>query len=333
MRRIGFILALGATLSSVFIPSANAAGLIVEATSKVTSNISNVGDIWTGNIPTKVSYPSDSYSEKLEFTINGILPIGVLADKANGVDVEFAIWSDSGVKLGSQTVYSFSWNPIGPNTVVSMYLSQNAALYGKHTMLISTNYTTSTTGLLSRYLKDDKKHAIEIVKVLPRKIPDTPVARGNWQNGIYEVDFDLIEANPPVSKYVLTLASLNSPTLSPTQTANYNNRAIVLEGMGEKFSLTKLEVEGYLKSNLAVANTPVVLVRVEAVNDVGYSTLSPGVYIDIKDFGIDKAADVKVAADKIVAVKKSSITCVKGKVTKKVTAVSPKCPAGYKVKK
>lgn len=28
--------------------------------------------------------------------------------------------------------------------------------------------------------------------------------------------------------------------------------------------------------------------------------------------------------------KKSTITCVKGKVTKKVTAVSPKCPAGYK---
>ncbi len=31
-------------------------------------------------------------------------------------------------------------------------------------------------------------------------------------------------------------------------------------------------------------------------------------------------------------VKKSSITCVKGKVTRKVTAVSPKCPGGYKKK-
>lgn len=33
-----------------------------------------------------------------------------------------------------------------------------------------------------------------------------------------------------------------------------------------------------------------------------------------------------------VAKKKSAITCVKGKATKKVTAVSPKCPAGYKKK-
>jgi hypothetical protein len=30
--------------------------------------------------------------------------------------------------------------------------------------------------------------------------------------------------------------------------------------------------------------------------------------------------------------KKTTITCVKGKLTKKVTAVNPKCPAGYKKK-
>jgi hypothetical protein len=29
----------------------------------------------------------------------------------------------------------------------------------------------------------------------------------------------------------------------------------------------------------------------------------------------------------------STITCVKGKLTKKVTGVKPKCPSGYKVKK
>ena len=33
------------------------------------------------------------------------------------------------------------------------------------------------------------------------------------------------------------------------------------------------------------------------------------------------------------AAKKTTITCVKGKLTKKVTAVKPKCPSGYKLKK
>jgi hypothetical protein len=33
------------------------------------------------------------------------------------------------------------------------------------------------------------------------------------------------------------------------------------------------------------------------------------------------------------ATQKTTITCVKGKLTKKVTAVKPKCPSGYKLKK
>jgi hypothetical protein len=47
----------------------------------------------------------------------------------------------------------------------------------------------------------------------------------------------------------------------------------------------------------------------------------------------DKAAADKAAADKAAATKKTTITCVKGKLTKKVTAVKPLCPAGYKMKK
>ena len=41
----------------------------------------------------------------------------------------------------------------------------------------------------------------------------------------------------------------------------------------------------------------------------------------------------KAAADKAAADKKTTITCVKGKKIKKVRAVKPKCPSGYKVKK
>ena len=48
------------------------------------------------------------------------------------------------------------------------------------------------------------------------------------------------------------------------------------------------------------------------------------------------AADLKVRKEieaKAALLKKSTITCVKGKLTKKVTALKPKCPSGYKVKK
>jgi hypothetical protein len=48
------------------------------------------------------------------------------------------------------------------------------------------------------------------------------------------------------------------------------------------------------------------------------------------------AADLKAkqeAATKAAAKKKTTITCVKGKTIKKLTAVKPKCPAGYYIKK
>ena len=46
------------------------------------------------------------------------------------------------------------------------------------------------------------------------------------------------------------------------------------------------------------------------------------------------ALKAKQEADaKVAALKKTTLTCVKGKLTKKVTAVKPKCPNGYKVKK
>jgi hypothetical protein len=53
-----------------------------------------------------------------------------------------------------------------------------------------------------------------------------------------------------------------------------------------------------------------------------------------RDLANKLAAEARAAANKLAAAaKKTTITCVKGKLTKKVTAVKPKCPSGYKVKK
>jgi hypothetical protein len=49
----------------------------------------------------------------------------------------------------------------------------------------------------------------------------------------------------------------------------------------------------------------------------------------------EKANSVNVTfevVDTIVVSEKTTITCVKGKLSKKVTAVKPKCPTGYKQK-
>jgi hypothetical protein len=53
---------------------------------------------------------------------------------------------------------------------------------------------------------------------------------------------------------------------------------------------------------------------------------------DAKAIADKAAADAKAIADKAAVPKKTTITCIKGKITKKVTAVNPKCPSGYKKK-
>jgi hypothetical protein len=311
------------------IDSAKAAGLSVDSTSTVTSSIANVGAIWKGEIPTSVSYPTDSYGEKLEFPITGILPLSVLADRANGVEVEFAIWTDSGVKLTSQTVYSFSWNPVGPNTMLSMYLSRAENLYGTHTMLITTTYTTSTNGLLSRYLKDEQRVKISINKVIPVKIPDAPVIKGSRNGETAVIEFEPIKANPQVSKYQLTFSSLNSPQLPPTSVLSFGARTIIMESPDPKFVVTSYEINRYFNSGYATAGSPYILFRVEAVNAQGNSVMSNGIYFEPQNFGVPIYSLPKPVEPISSA---ATITCFKGKVTKKIFGFNPKCPAGYKKK-
>jgi hypothetical protein len=63
----------------------------------------------------------------------------------------------------------------------------------------------------------------------------------------------------------------------------------------------------------------------------GFTFSSPTINVKLSQDKAAVVAPTPVATDN-VAKKKVTISCVKGKTTKKVTAVSPKCPAGYKKK-
>lgn len=62
----------------------------------------------------------------------------------------------------------------------------------------------------------------------------------------------------------------------------------------------------------------------------GFTFSSPTVRVKLTQTAEPAVTPSPSASAKPAAVKKSSITCVKGKSTKKVTAVNPKCPTGYK---
>jgi hypothetical protein len=59
-------------------------------------------------------------------------------------------------------------------------------------------------------------------------------------------------------------------------------------------------------------------------NIAGFGYSAPSIRIKMSKNAIGPAQPM--------ALKKTTITCVKGKTTKKITAINPNCPSGYKKK-
>lgn len=143
---------LGITLLSPIPANANELA-VIKTTNFVTGSTTITPNIWQGNIPTSIGIGRYN-NYKVEFPIQGLLPYSTLGAKNSrgaGVEVEFEIWSDNGKKVGYDTIYSFSWNPTGPNTLVEFYLFDFPI--GTHTLIIITKYELSTNGLLTSYVE------------------------------------------------------------------------------------------------------------------------------------------------------------------------------------
>lgn len=409
------IVSLFVGLISISNVPANAAETItIGSSTAYTASIDGVGAIWKGNIPTKITFPAGTYSQKLEFQIQGILPYSVLADRATGTDVEFELWSEQGKKIASDTVYSFDWNPVGPNTLVSMYLSESDAI-GTPILIVRTIYEISTTGLLSRYLKSEQRFPVSISTV--KKPVSVDITAATYETDGLTWSFSAL-ADPSISSYELGMKFIKAPGLDPTNASNYGEFVSVGQATAPrtymKFSEAKKILSPYISnfSNSAVgvavraSNGTMVgdwgkwyyfetkyitayeeklaseLARAESekadrinrCNTINRGILDLGNLVDAyalkypsnlsfpyikaqlpSPLDCSNAASVEMAsiisardsvlanvdvqlknamaiADKplVVAPKKLTITCVKGKVSKKVTGVSPKCPAGYR---
>ena len=143
---------LGITLLSPIPANANELA-VIKTTNFVTGSTTLTPNIWQGNIPTSIGIGRYN-NYKVEFPIQGLLPYSTLGPKNSrgaGVEAEFEIWSDNGKKVGYDTIYSFSWNPTGLNTLVEFYLFDFPI--GTHTLIIITKYELSTNGLLTSYVE------------------------------------------------------------------------------------------------------------------------------------------------------------------------------------
>lgn len=145
-----------------------------------------------------------------------------------------------------------------------------------------------------------------------------------------ESEFDALKGNDGLLVYLIDMkvASLKgSISIQPSE------QDIVLS--------PRDDVEKYSRAPLSSGQTVKVKDLVIVAEDVSQERATFKVLTNI-EFQAKQDAEARAAAElkakqesaaKAAAAKKTTITCTKGKLTRKITAVRPKCPSGFTVKK
>jgi hypothetical protein len=258
-------------LTGISTPASGAVALKVLETTTTVSSVQTSGEIWRGLIPTSVVLMQGEYSGELEFPIEGRLEHKVLADRSLGVDVEFELWSSAGKKIASDTVRSYDWNPIGPNTLVSMtFYQRDLSASATYTLLIRTVYKVSTTGLLSRYLEDKKTLNFKIVEAkLPSKVTQT--------NNVAE-EFEIGNALDATSYEIgigFTNSNVTNTDCTKVPLSSYLPPVVIKTVTSLKFKLTDEDLYEIAKRLGASLNSPYRTV-VRGVNQFGVGDWSSG---------------------------------------------------------
>jgi hypothetical protein len=127
---------------------------------------------------------------------------------------------------------------------------------------------------------------------------------------VYQQTFEILRNPQTISFTLPSSANVSSKSLALAATASSGSVVAYSTTSTGICSITGSTLNLLAKGNCAVTAT-----------QAGTSTLAP----------VSATASITLTAS-IVAAKKT-ITCVKGKTTKKVTGTNPKCPKGYKIKK
>ena len=182
----------------------------------------------------------------------------------------------------------------------------------------------------------DVRNKEQIALVRPNQSPymyilETAIVRNDFLLSFYKLTND---ARPPIEYY-----SYGSPkSTAGVNLADLNTIATIYKG--DQFSVFIHSIKDslatvYVYPNSASTSSEVLKLQAEAQAEAKIAIeLKAKQEAEAKAAAELKAKQEAEAAALAAAAKskKTTITCVKGKLTKKVTAVKPKCPAGYKKK-
>ena len=209
---------------------------------------------------------------------------------------EFLAWMPSLKDKASKAPTIWRWETMGSDGTSDVCYRNTSNLSG----FVSTNATQYLSG---PPVFNKSEESLDYKVAAPHYLPD-----GKEFLGSYNL---VINAQVARCLYGFTDAPIQA-TVSVT--SSDGQARVATTSLTEKGGWLKLSANGFTFSN------PVVKVKLSQEKPVVVATPTP------------EASPTPVPAVKPATQKKNSIICVKGKTTKKVTAVNPKCPSGYKKK-
>jgi len=274
MKKLILVLALVASILAP-VPAHAGSDAVNVSTFPVIANIPLVGNIWSANIPTAVQFEKSlTYPcGDIVIPVTGLLPYSTLGDKANGVSIDFSVWSDAGAKIGSGSISSYNWNPVGLITQAKIFVCQQNVV-GIHTLLIETLYYTSTTGLLSRYLstKNQSRINISLQKAPPLAINDFKISRAASQNvGTWSVP----STDAPITGYEFGLFDASPTSPLPPLDLDLKNEVILKSVTSDS---RQAEVTWSEIAKVTNCSGSSFVIKVRAQSDSGAAPWSNGVY-------------------------------------------------------
>jgi hypothetical protein len=111
--------------------------------------------LWSGNVPSRVrAVVADRWAtcHELTFPIQALRPYAEIVNASSSIEIDFELWTASGQKIDTEWVYSSTWNPLGGQTMIAWRACDVWNKPGSYNLIVRTEQTLSTTGLLSRYV-------------------------------------------------------------------------------------------------------------------------------------------------------------------------------------
>jgi hypothetical protein len=200
-------------------------------------------------------------------------------------------------------------------------------------MLNSTAFANPLTDVAEGHLKE----AITLIDAFNKNLEDGDSLLSRIQDAAYGKNAVVYPELRALSDGLNQRFKSNSVTLGKLQVLKDADCALALADTSKSVESENARVACYVLRDALGAATDSHGMMVQSLDAINNDMSKYVVVLEALDAAAAKAAAAKAAAAKAAAakaaaLKKTTITCVKGKLTKKVTAVKPICPAGYQKK-